>query len=101
MGWSPKLCFTATNPYMTENSTMEIIYTLAFRFVHLWLTSPGGTCNSDEVGLGALQFLERWRLEVIREKMGQLGSDLPPFPSPKNFLEVSQGRSLTLSVCLH
>ena len=41
-----------------ENSTMEIIHTPAFRFAHLWLTSPGGTCNSDEVGLGALQFLE-------------------------------------------
>ena len=57
--WSPKVCFTATIPYMAENSTMEIIYTPAFRFAHLWLTSPGGTCNSDEVGLGALQFLER------------------------------------------
>ena len=34
----------------------EIIYTPAFRFAHLRLTSPGGTCNSDEVGLGALQF---------------------------------------------
>ena len=42
--------------------TMEIIYIPAFRFAHLWLTFPGGTCNSDEVGLGALQFLERWRL---------------------------------------
>ncbi len=58
----PKVCFTATIPYMAENSTMEIIYTPAFRFAHLWLTSPGGTCNSDEVGLGALQFLEGWRL---------------------------------------
>ena len=56
---------------MAENSTMEIIYTPAFRFAHLLLTSPGETCNSDEVGLGALQFVE-----VIREKIGQLGSDL-------------------------
>ena len=64
--WSPKVCFTATIPYMAENSTMEIIYTPAFRFAHLWLTSPGGTCNSDEVGLGALQFLERWRLSGKR-----------------------------------
>ena len=72
--WSPKVCFTATIPYMAENSTMEIIYTPAFRFAHLWLTSPGGTCNSDEVGLGALQFLRA--LEVMREKIGQLGSDL-------------------------
>jgi len=61
-----KVCFTATIPYMAENSTMEIIYTPAFRFAHLWLTSPGGTCNSDEVGLGALQFLERWRLSGKR-----------------------------------
>ena len=48
-----------TIPNMAENSTMEIIYTPAFRFAHLWLTPPGGTCNFDEVGLGALQFLER------------------------------------------
>ena len=52
--------------YMAENSTMEIIYTPAFRFALLWLPSPGGTCNSDEVGLGALQFLERWRLSGKR-----------------------------------
>ena len=64
--WSPKVCFTATIPYMAENSTMEIIYTPTFRFAHLWLASPGGTCNSDEVGLGALQFLERWRLSGKR-----------------------------------
>ena len=25
--WSPKVCFTATIPYMAENSTMAIIYT--------------------------------------------------------------------------
>ena len=60
------VCFTATIPYMAENLTMEIIYTPTFRFAHLLLTSPGGTCNSDEVGLGALQFLERWRLSGKR-----------------------------------
>ena len=96
--WSPKVCFTATIPYMAENSTMEIIYTPAFRFAHLWLTSPGGTCNSDEVGLGALQFLERWRLSGKRWASWVL-TCTPP--SSKNFLEVSQWRSLTLSVCLH
>ena len=83
---------------MAENSSIEIIYTPAFRFAHLWLTSPGGTCNSDEVGLGALQFLERWRLSGKRQASWVL-TCTPP--SSKNFLEVSQGRSLTLSVCLH
>merc|ERR1719209_553211 len=71
-------------PYMAENSTMEIIYTPAFRFAHLWLTSPGGTCNSDEVGLGALQFLERWRLSWKRWASWVL-TCTPP--SSKNFLE--------------
>ena len=73
MGWSPKLCFTATIPYMTENSTMEIIYTLAFRFVHVWLTSPGGTCNSDEVGLGALSVFRTVEVGGYQGKDGPAG----------------------------
>merc|ERR1719210_1396910 len=46
----------------------------------------------------SLQFLERWRLSGKRWASWVL-TCTPP--SSKNFLEVSQGRSLTLSVCLH
>ena len=31
--WSPKVCFTATIPYMAENSTMEMIYTPAYMII--------------------------------------------------------------------
>ena len=33
--WSPKVCFTATIPYMAENSTMEIIYTPAYIIIYI------------------------------------------------------------------